>query len=62
MKKPIYEYEFKITRNGKRETVQQSETSKENAAKRIKSKLSGITKMKYSKKFTYPHLEGGKKA
>lgn len=62
MKKPIYEYEFKIKRNGKRETVQQSETSKVNAIKRIKSKLHGITDMEYKRKFKYPHLEGGKKA
>lgn len=62
MKKPIYEYEFKITRHGKKETVQQSETTQKKAEARIKRSLKGVTDMKFKRKFKYPHLEGGKKA
>lgn len=62
MRKPIYEYEFSGKHKGKTETIQQSETSKSNAEKRIKAKLKGVTNLKYRKKFAYPHLEGGKKA
>jgi hypothetical protein len=62
MRKNIYEYEFNVKRNGRKQTVQQSETSKVNAEKRIKSKLKGVTDIKLRRKLVYPHFEGGKKA
>jgi hypothetical protein len=61
MKKAIYEYEFSLTIRGKRRTVQQSETSAERAKSRIRSKLPQATNIKLKHKFSYPHLEGGKK-
>lgn len=60
-KKPIYEYEFKAEIKGKRETIQQSATTQKDAKQRIKSKIPKVKIIKQTKKFSYPHLEGGKK-
>ena len=61
MRKTIYEYEFKVTKGGKSFTVQQSETTRVNAVKRIQNKIKGIDKIVFVRKYTYPHLEGGKR-
>jgi len=60
-KKPIYEYEFKAVVKGKKETIQQSATTQKDAKQRIKSKLPKVKIIKQVKRFSYPHVEGGRK-
>ena len=59
--KRISEYEFEITRNGKKQIVQQSETNRDRAERAFKKKIKGITCITFKKRFSYPHLEGGRK-
>lgn len=62
MRATIYEYEFRIIKNGKKYTVQQSETTRANAVKKLQKKIQGIDDIIFVKKLSYPHYEGGKKA
>lgn len=57
----IYEYEFDVEHKGKKQVVQQSAFGVPDAKMRIKSKLPDAKIGKMRKRFTYPHMEGGKK-